>query len=149
MQEDTIIALLLGERLPRIVEMEREGIVPSYLVAPYARESAAREASEFSPLSPKLTAALLQAAFGDEEEDVRAAAKHTLILCTNEIGNAVHLSLTLDSDPFVRETAFDEAIEVTEPERRLRLIRQAADALIDDDCEFVRARAEEFREAFK
>jgi hypothetical protein len=144
MDEDTLVALLLGVRLPRIIEMEREHVVPSFLVAPYARETAARKAAELESLSPRLAAALLRAAFSDEEEDVRAAARLTLILRNEAIGDVVHFSLTMDSDPYVRDSAFDEALEVSDPQRRLRLIRQAVNALINDPCDFVRARAREF-----
>jgi hypothetical protein len=146
--EDTLVALLLGEHVPRIAEMQREGVVPSFLAAKYAREGAALSAADLNSLSPKLTAALLRAAFSDCEEDVREAARHALILRTELIGDIVHLSLTLDADPDVRESAFDEALEVSDPERQFRLVRQAVQALIHDRCESVRVRAEEFDNGF-
>lgn len=144
--EESLVSLLLGRRSTRIVEMEREGVVPPFLAAKYARESAAHEAAEIGSLSPALTAALLRAAFLDEEEDVRAAARHALILRDGAVGDVVHLALTMEDDPDVRQSAFDEANEVPDPDRRLRLIRQAVEALKDDECEDVRARAAEFAE---
>lgn len=148
MEEDTLVALLLGERLPRIIEMEQEHVVPPYLAAKYARESAARMAAEFESLSPRLAAALLRAAFADNEEDVRAAACHTLILRHEAIGDVVHLSLTMDSDPHVRDSAFDEALEVADPQRQTKLVRQAVDALVNDPSDFVRGRANEFADGY-
>jgi hypothetical protein len=137
-EEDTLVALLIGERLPRITEMEQEQVVPPFLAGPYARESAARQAAERESLSPRLAAALLRAAYGDNEEDVRAAARHTLILRNEAIGDIIHFSLILDADPYVRDSAFDEAFEVSDPLRRLRLLQQASHALINDPCDFVR-----------
>lgn len=144
MEEDTLVALLLGERIPRITEMEQEHVVPPYLAAGYARETAARMAAERESLSTRLAAALLRAALRDSEEDVRAAACHTLILRHEAIGDVVHLSLTMDSDPYIRDSAFDEALEVSDPQRQMKLVRQAVNALVNDPCDFVRARANEF-----
>ena len=101
MDEDTLVALLIGDRLPRITEMEQEQVVPPFLAWPYARESAARQAAERESLSPRLAAALVRAAYSDIEEDVRAAARHTLILRNEVIGDIVHFSLILDADPYV------------------------------------------------
>ena len=145
--EERIVSLLLGHRTARIVEMEREGVVPPILAAKYARESAARESAELGSHSPVLAAALLRAAFLDEEEDVRAAARHALILRNEAVGDVVHLALTMEDDPNLRESAFDEANEVPDPARRFRLIQQAVEALKDDECEYVRARADEFAKA--
>ncbi|WP_146659939.1 hypothetical protein [Enhygromyxa salina] len=141
------VALLLGRRTRRLEEMERDGVFPSFLAAKYARESAALEAAKVSDLSPELMAALLRAAFLDEEEDVRAAARHALIVRDEHIGDIIHLALTMDDDPDVRDSAFDEALEVSDKVRRARLIRQAAHALKDDDCEAIRARAMDFGES--
>lgn len=144
-KDDTrIVSLLLGYRSQRIAEMEQEGIVPPFLAGKYARESAAREAAAMGELPPVLIAALLRAAFLDEEEDVRAAARHALILRDEHIGDAIHLALSMEDDPSVRESAFDEANEVPEGPRRIRLIRQAVEALEYDECEHIRARARKF-----
>jgi hypothetical protein len=90
-------------------------------------------------LSPRLAAALLRTAYGDSEEDVRAAARHTLILRNEVIGDIIHFSLILDADPYVRDSAFDEALEVSDPQRRLRLLQQASHALINDPLRFCAA----------
>jgi len=147
--EKTLVSLLIGHRTSRVADMEREGVMPPFLVAKYARESAAREAADLSHLSLALTAALLHASFRDEEEDVRAAARRTLIIHGGPLGDAIYLSLTMDPDPEVRESAFDEALEVVDDARRSSLIRQAAEALVGDDVESVRSRALEFSNAAK
>lgn len=145
--ESNLIPLLLGRRTSRVAEMEREGVVPPYLAAKYARESAAHEAASLPRLPPMLAAALLHASLLDEEEDVRAAARHALILHGGALGDAAYCTLLLDADADVRSSAFDEALEIMDDARRANLIRQAVDALAGDDAEFVRLRALEFRNA--
>ncbi|NVB36382.1 hypothetical protein G6O69_00970 [Pseudenhygromyxa sp. WMMC2535] len=145
--ENTLVSLLIGRRTPRVSEMEREAFVPPFLAAKYARESAAREAAELPHLSAPLTAALLRASFEDEEEDVRAAARHALIIHGGTLGDAMHLVLTMDPNPEVRHSAFDEALEVGDDARRASLVRQAVESLIGDDEESVRARARAFADA--
>lgn len=142
-----MVEILLGRRTPRMAEAETEGVVPPFLVAPYARESTARESADLEHLPTRLLSALVRAAFEDEEEDVRAAARHTLIVRGSGIGDVIHLALTMDRDPYVRESALDEALEIEDDSRRQRLIQQAVQALINDECEFVRKRALEFAQA--
>jgi len=142
---------LIGRRRPspeQLARAEAEG-VPAYLLPKYHRESAAQRAAELPHLPPRLTAALLRAAFEDEEEDVRTAARHALIVRDVGLGDVVHLALTMDRDPYVREASMDEALEVSDDERRRRLIQQAVEALRDDDCEWIRARVLDFERALE
>lgn len=141
MNENEIVDLLLGRPVLRVAEAQREGVVPNFLVAVYFRENAAREAAQLPQLSTRVIAALLRAAFTDEEEDVRAAARHTLITRNSELGDVVHYALLLDSDADVRESAIDEALEVADEDRRHRLMRQAILELKVDECDRVRTRA--------
>lgn len=124
--------------------MEKEAIFPPHLAFPYARESAAIESGELACLSPVLSAALLRAAFLDEEEDVRAAASHALILHGGELGDTLLLALAMDRDADVRISTLDEANEVRDPARRTRLIRLVVTILLRDESETVRARASSF-----
>lgn len=143
-EESELVSILIGQRTKRISEMEQEGVVPPYLAAKYSKEAAAREAANLPTLSTALLAGLLIASFTDEEEDVRAAARHTLIMHGGSVGDAVHFALTMDDDPYVRETALDEALDIDDSTRRANLIRQAVEALAEDKTEFVRRRAQTF-----
>jgi len=148
---DEVVAMLL-RRTAHAEGTGDEGVVPMFSVAKYVRESAAlaattlpAESASESVESARVLAAFVRAAFGSDEDDVRAAAQHALILRGSELGDVVHFALLSDEDPYVRESAFEEAQAVNDDSRRLRLLRRAVAVLVDDECEFVRETALEFK----
>ncbi len=90
-------------------------------------------------------AALIHGALKFDDDYVKAACSEAIAEIDSELAKSIFLAQTMDSEPDVRDNAFERLWQVDGPD--FTLARAVRDRLLHDSDESVRATAEAYRES--